>query len=150
MLKKQIDAAVLWPPIAYNLKKNLGEKAISWSVQSEQAFFWLAITTENQTNEKREALKKFIEGLSKSEMFLQENEMRAKQIVATYLNMNNSYMEYYWPKQRFTIELPQSLLLRLEDEARWKIKSKLITETKIPNYLAYISSDILKLIKPNI
>ena len=78
--KKEIDAIVIWPPHAYNLRNELGENAIGWSAQSGQEFFWLALTTKNNINEKQSALKKFLECLLKSENFLQENETQAKKL----------------------------------------------------------------------
>ena len=148
ILKKRIDATVLWPPFTHNLKKELGENAVSWSAQSEEPFFWLAITTENKMNEKHSIYKKFLECLSKSERFLKENEMKARQIITKHLDVNDTDVNYFWPRHRFRIELPQSLLLRLENEARWKIKNDLTHKKGIPNYLDFISPDILEQIRP--
>jgi len=149
ILNKEIDAVVIWPPQAYNLKKELREDAISWSAQCGQPFFWLALTTEPHINEKKSSLKKFLECLSKSEKFIQENEIQAKQIIIKYLDSDKAYMDYYWPKQNFTVELPQSLLFRLEDEARWRIKNILTDKTEVPNYFDFICTDALDQVKPS-
>lgn len=148
IINKKIDAIVIWPPHAYNLKNELGENVISWSVQSGQEFFWLALATESNINEKQSALNKFLECLSKSEKLIQENKMQAKQIIINYLDFNEAYIDYHWPKQNFIIELPQSLLFRLEDEARWRIKNNLTDIKAVPNYLDFIFWDALEQIKP--
>jgi len=45
--------------------------------------------------------------------------------------------------------LDQSLVLALEDEARWAIKNKLTSKTKVPNYLNHIHLDALKSVAPS-
>ena len=65
-----------------------------------------------------------------------------------HLDFDEGYMNYHWPKQSFVIELPQSLLFRLEDEARWRIKNNLTDNKEVPNYLDFIFTDALEQIKP--
>jgi ABC-type nitrate/sulfonate/bicarbonate transport system substrate-binding protein len=49
---------------------------------------------------------------------------------------------------RFLKSLDQSLILAMEDEARWMIKNNLTGEKKTPNLLDYIYFDGLNTIKP--
>ena len=145
---KRIDATVIWPPHAFRLQKALGKNAVSWSAQSGQPFFWLAITTNRVLNGKPTAVKNFLACLAKAETFLKENEAQARQIVRNYLNLDSVYMDYHWKKQVYAVELAQSLLLRLEDEARWKIENQYVHDKEVPNYLNAIVMDMLKQVNP--
>ena len=146
--EKRIDATLIWPPHAFRLKKALGENVVSWPAQSGQPFFWLAITTNRILNEKPTAVKKFLESLSRAESFSMENEAQAMQIVQNYLNLDQAYMDYHWKKQIYKMELPQSLLIRLEDEARWKIENGYVNDKGVPNYLNAIIMDVLQQVNP--
>jgi len=57
-------------------------------------------------------------------------------------------MDYHWKKQVYAVELAQSLLLRLEDEARWKIENQYVHDKEVPNYLNAIVMDRLKQVNP--
>ena len=54
----------------------------------------------------------------------------------------------YKPENRFSLSIDQSLILAMEDEARWMISNKLTGEKQVPNFLDYIWDDGLKAIKP--
>jgi NitT/TauT family transport system substrate-binding protein len=46
------------------------------------------------------------------------------------------------------VTLTQVLLITLEDETRWAIKSKLVEKSKMPNYIDFIYVDGLQAVKP--
>jgi NitT/TauT family transport system substrate-binding protein len=57
-------------------------------------------------------------------------------------------MDILWSESLFSISLDQSLIVTMEDEARWMIKNNLTSEKQIPDFLGYIYEDALKAIKP--
>jgi NitT/TauT family transport system substrate-binding protein len=59
-------------------------------------------------------------------------------------------MDTVWQQNQFTLSLDQSLVLAMEDEARWMIKNNLTTERQVPNFLDYIHEDGLKAVKPEL
>jgi NitT/TauT family transport system substrate-binding protein len=44
--------------------------------------------------------------------------------------------------------LDQSLLLALEEEARWAIANRLVPGTQVPNYLEFIHPEALSAVRP--
>jgi len=57
-------------------------------------------------------------------------------------------METVWFQNQFSLSLDQSLILAMEDEARWMISNSLTTEKTVPNFLDYIYPDGLSAVKP--
>jgi NitT/TauT family transport system substrate-binding protein len=53
-----------------------------------------------------------------------------------------------WHENNFSLSLDQSLIVAMEDDARWMIKNKLTTEKQIPDFVNYIYVDGLKAVKP--
>jgi len=49
----------------------------------------------------------------------------------------------------FNVSLHQSLLITLEDQARWAIEHKLTDKSEVPNYLDYIYFDAMNEVKPD-
>ena len=56
--------------------------------------------------------------------------------------------ETTWADHKFIITLPQSLIMTMEDMARWKIENNLIETTEVQNYLGNIYIDALGEVKP--
>ena len=57
-------------------------------------------------------------------------------------------MESAWSRDQFLLSLDQSLIVAMEDQARWMIDNNLTTEKQVPNFNDYIYEDALKEIKP--
>jgi NitT/TauT family transport system substrate-binding protein len=70
-------------------------------------------------------------------------------IVAQRLKMDGEVLTATWGYFQFKLFLDQSILLSLEDGARWAIRNKLTDATKIPNYLDYVYMDALKEVNPS-
>ena len=68
--------------------------------------------------------------------------------MAKRLNQDQDLISEIWNDFTFEILLEQSLIIELEDVARWAIKNNLTTGTKVPNYLNYIYLDALAEVKP--
>ena len=58
-------------------------------------------------------------------------------------------METVWSQNQFSLSLDQSLIVAMEDEARWMIKNDLTTEKQVPNFVDHIFTKmVLKQVKP--
>ena len=57
-------------------------------------------------------------------------------------------MAAVWSRNDFSLSLDQSLVVAMENEARWMIKNRLTFETEVPDFLNYIYVEGLNSIKP--
>jgi ABC-type nitrate/sulfonate/bicarbonate transport system substrate-binding protein len=145
----QVDAIVIWEPHGYNAKKLLGDKAIrlpSSDVYKETFNF---MVMNDFAEENPEILKKFLRAVDKATTFIKNYKEESQDIVAKRLNLDREVMDALWDEFVFGISLQQSLIVTLEDEARWAIKNNLTGKTKVPNYLGYIYLDALYELKPD-
>jgi NitT/TauT family transport system substrate-binding protein len=74
--------------------------------------------------------------------------VEAWSILQKRLRLNDSYAKTVWLRNQFSLSLNQSLILAMEDEARWMIKNNLTTEINVPNFPDYIYEEGLKALKP--
>ncbi len=143
-----VDAIVAWQPNVMTIQDRLGGDAVIWDVQSGQPMYCVLATTETWAAKHPELLQRFLKSLLQAENYLIENGDRARGIVQKRLGYSERYISTIWPEHRFSLRLEQSLILAMEDQARWMIENKLTAENKIPNFLEYIHEDGLKAVKP--
>jgi len=93
-------------------------------------------------------LGRFLKALVEAEGYVIRNPTEAKAIVQTRQNLDAAYMETIWSQNQYGLTLDQSLIVAMEDEARWMIKNNLTDERQVPNFLDYIYEDALKAVKP--
>jgi len=144
----QVDAIVIWEPHGYNARKLLGDKAIrlpSSDVYKETFNF---MVMNDFAEENPGVLKKFLRAVDKATTFIKDHKGESQGIVAKRLNLDREVMDALWDEFVFEISLQQSLIITLEDEARWAIKNNLTDKTEVPNYLDYIYLDALYELKP--
>jgi NitT/TauT family transport system substrate-binding protein len=145
----EIDAIVTAQPYADAAKQRLGDNAIVWSVQSNQPLQTQVISTEKWITEHPDFIVRFLRSLALAEEYVILHPVEARAIVQKQLSVDAAYMDTVWSQNQFSLSLDQSLIVAMEDEARWMIANDLTTETHVPDFLDYIYVDGLEAIKPN-
>lgn len=143
-----IDAIATAQPYANSAKERLGANAVVWPAQGSQPIFGLIVSTDEWIMKHPEPVSRLLKSLAKAEEYAIRNPVEAKAIVQKRLNVDAAYMETVWSQDQFLLSLDQSLILAMEDEARWMINNNLTTEKNIPDFLDYIYEDGLKAVKP--
>lgn len=144
-----VDAVVLAQPDANKVKESLGGNYFFWQAQSGQSLFGLVVSTGEWAANHPEIIKRFLKSIADAEQYVNSHPAESKIIVQKGLNLDSAYVETVWQQNRFGLTLDQSLLLAMEDEARWMIDNGLTPEKNVPNYLDIIFADGLKSIKPD-
>jgi NitT/TauT family transport system substrate-binding protein len=144
-----IDAIATGQPAVNSIKDRLGDNAVVWSAQSNQPLYAMAISTDEWIQQHPELIARFLKSLAEAEEYVNTHPAESKAIVQKRLNLSADYMDTVWKQNQFTLSLDQSLVLAMEDEARWMIRNNLTTERQVPNFLDYIQEDDLKAIKPD-
>ncbi len=144
----KIDAAVIFNPHAYELKKTLRGNAVFWSAQDDQRVYALLYGTEEFLRAHPDIAARYVSALFEAEKFLKENANQAKSILSEYTGYDTEYVDGIWPNFDFTLSLDQSLFLSMEDQARFIIDNSLVSDKDIPNYLNFIYFDALEGVSP--
>lgn len=145
-----VDAVVLAQPEASVVGKSLADNATFLSVQASQPAYTLAICTNAWAANNQESASGFLAALSDAEAFVGENPAQARAILQEQLGLDSAYMDLVWTQNTFALSLDQSLILAMEDEARWMIRNKITTETAMPDLGAYVDVAPLNAVKPGV
>jgi NitT/TauT family transport system substrate-binding protein len=148
IVQGKVDATITWHPHNYYIKKILGDNAIVWSAQGEQDVYWVVFCKDEFVQKHPEKISRFLKALIQAEEFVKDNDLKAKEIIAKRVNLDLLYIESVWSDFHFVVDLPQAMIITMEDQARWKIENNLTNAREVPNYLDYIYTDALDTIKP--
>jgi len=143
-----VDAVVSRPPYVSATTGQLGENAVVWQVQSSQALYAILTARNDWLNGHSEAVSRLLKSLRQAEDYLIKHPTESRAIVQQRLNFDDAYMNAVWSQNQFSLTLEQSLIVALEDEARWMISENLTTEKQVPDFGKYMYIDSLKKLKP--
>jgi len=143
-----IDAISTAQPYINAARDRLVDNAVVWPAQSSQPLFALIVTTDEWISGHPGPAGRFLRSLSEAEEFAVMHPTEARAIVQRNLNLSPSYMDTVWQQNQFSLSLDQSLILAMEDEARWMIANNLTNEAKVPDFREYIDTTALEDVKP--
>ena len=89
-----------------------------------------------------------MKAIEKGNDLIKENKEEAITIVSQRLKMERGLVASVRDDFEFQLVLDQSILITLEDEARWMVEKNLTDKTEVPNYLEYVYIDALEEVKP--
>jgi NitT/TauT family transport system substrate-binding protein len=150
LLNGDLDAVMSIPPFTTSIHKQLGANAALWSAQNSQPFYGLVLANDDWIRQHPRAVEQFLRAMNEAEEFVISHPDEAKEILQKKLNFSDEEIARVWSQNQFSLSLDRSLILAMEDEARWMIENGLTSETKIPDFLDYIYEDGLKTIKPEV
>ena len=143
-----LDAIAVVEPDATKAKELLGNNAVAFSNQGiYKKTFNLTVRKDFAQNHP-ETLIRFLKAIDKANKFIRENKEKSQTLLAGTLKLDKKDVTTIWDENPKTLSLDQSLLLTLEDEARWAIKEGLVDKKEVPNYLNFIYFDALESVKP--
>ena len=148
LLSGAVDAVTTWQPYVDQIKTQMGKELTIWSTQEEQPSFTLVMCTGAWTKQNPKLAERFLESLVQAENYMLQHRDTSRDTIQQQLNYSEEYVASVWPDHHFMISLEQSLILAMEDEARWMISNGLTVEKQVPNFVKYIYADSLETVKP--
>jgi ABC-type nitrate/sulfonate/bicarbonate transport system substrate-binding protein len=144
-----VDAVVLAQPEAGLVEGQLGDNATFFSVQGGQPSFALAVSKKEWIDRNPDSVRKFLAALADAEQFVESSPAETRAIIQKRLGLDSDYMDRVETQNTFALTLDQSLIIAMEDEARWMIKNRITPKTEVPNFTDNIYTDGLEQVKPD-
>jgi ABC-type nitrate/sulfonate/bicarbonate transport system substrate-binding protein len=148
LANSRVDAVLIWERWAENLKKHFRDKITVWPGQSGQKYYWLLVTTDDLLQARPRVLEPLFRALHQAEIFLRGHAEEAVKIVARRVDLDPVTVKAALARSRCALSFEQSLLLVMEDEARWIIRNNLTGQSWVPNYLDYMNVEALSKVNP--
>jgi NitT/TauT family transport system substrate-binding protein len=144
----KIDAFIAELTAAEELQSLQDGSVIAWPAQGGQPSYNLVTGRKDWVIGHPEPTIRFLRSLDAASEYATTHPEDAKRIVKERLNLTDTYINAVWPDHHFSLTLDQSLVLAMEDEARWMIANNLTNGTEIPDFREYIYTDGLNTVKP--
>jgi NitT/TauT family transport system substrate-binding protein len=148
VVRGDVDAVLTTQSWMPETLAGLGPNAIVWPAQGNQPLYALAVTSDDWIRTHPDLAVRFLRSLAQAEEYLQTDEAGAKSIMQRNLGPNATYLDAEWERDRIGLSLDQSLILAMEDEARWMIANNLTNATAIPDFTGYLNTSALEEVKP--
>ena len=144
-----VDAIVAWQPNVDTITSRLKGNALDWPAQGSQAAYCVVIGTDSWIAAHPDALERFLAALREAEEYAASQPDEARNIVRNRLSYEDTYISGIWPDHQFSLTLDQSLILAMEDEARWMIANNLTNTSVVPDFNRFIRADPLEKVHPD-
>ncbi len=148
VINGDVDAVISFPPYVETARQQLGDDAVVWAVQGKQMLYGLITCRTDWLPQNQELVKRFLKSMSQTEDYMVQHPNEAKAIVQKKMNYTDDYMTTVWARNEFSLSLDQSLVVAMENEARWMIKNNLTSQTLVPDFINFIYVEGLNSVKP--
>lgn len=148
LVNGDIDAFSMREPFVSQATQPLGDNAVVFMQPGLYRKTFSLVVRNDLLKQNPRLVQRLIQGLAQAEAFALKQPDRAKEILARGLEAKPEEVAQLWKDSNFMVSLDQSLLVGLEDEARWIISSKLSDAAQAPSYLDMIHVDALKAVNP--
>lgn len=147
LVNGEIDAFSMREPFISKTKKLIQDKAIVFAEPGLYLKTFNLVALKDFIKYKPQVVNRVLRALIQAEEFTKKYPDQAIKIVSKALEISGSEIAGLWSDINIGVSLDQSLLLSLEDEARWAISNRLTDKTKVPNYLNFIHMNGLEKVK---
>jgi len=145
----RIDAFSMRNPFIADARQMLPDKTVElFGEDLYRKTFNLAARQEYLQNN-AEACRRLVRALARAEALVTRNEAAALEACLRGMGADRKgELSADWPHFNLGLSLDQSLLLTLEQQARWALRSRGGDARAIPNYTDYIETAILEAVQP--
>lgn len=148
LAKGEVDAVSIWNPVIFDLQKSLGGRAVTFYADDIYFETFDVVARKEFVKQRLAAAKSVLRALLRAEAFVRGLPAEARRDAAAALRQDLAQIEAILRPFDFRVRLEQSLLVLMEEEARWAIRSGLIPVQNTPNFLTSLEAEPLLAVKP--
>jgi ABC-type nitrate/sulfonate/bicarbonate transport system substrate-binding protein len=143
-----IDAASTWQPNVLDAQLALSDNAVTFYEPLAYAETFDVVGRSDFLKAHSTAIEKLVRAILKSEQFNRAHPEEALNLVAEWLKIDVKSMWPAWKDFNFRVDLQQSQLITMEEEARWALARGYVEKGPIPNFLPNLYLDALLAVQP--
>ena len=148
LLDGRVDAVSAWGPDQKIVAKSLAGRSVLFQDPYIYTETFVLAGRASYVAANQEAMRRLLRALIRAEEFAVRHPAEAQAIVTTASDLPQGVLSECWRESARAVELDHALLIALEDETRWAVKSRLVQEAHMPNYLEYLDPRPLMAVKP--
>lgn len=143
-----VDAVATWAPVVAEARAALGSNAVLFTETNVYTLNFLLSGRGEFLQAHPRAMEKLLRALLKAEDFARARPEEALGLVARRLKVDADVLHSTWKDFNFRVDLKQSQLVTLEDQARWAMARGHVARGPVPNLLPNLYLDALLAVRP--
>lgn len=138
-----IDAASTWQPVRFQAETALGDAGISFTEPKAYTVTHVVVGRTAYVHAQAQALRRLVRALLRAEAFVKAQPAEATALASQLLRVDLGVLKRNWDDLGFRVNLLQSQLVTLEDEARWAMTRGYAAAREMPNFVSHLYLDAL-------
>ncbi|KQV81251.1 ABC transporter substrate-binding protein [Rhizobacter sp. Root1221] len=144
-----VDAVATWEPVKSAAEAALGSQAITFLEGDAYTVTHVVVGRSEFLKAQPAAIQKLLRALLKAEALVRDDPALALSLVAAQLKLPQETLIPVWNGLDIRVDLRQSQLVTLEDEARWAMARGYAVPGPVPNFLPRLHLDALVALLPD-
>lgn len=145
LISRKVDAVAAWYPTIGYLRTRLGADAVVFGDEA-YSMTWNIVAEREYLSRSPDAVRKILKALLKAQVYLFEHPEESMGITAAHVRIGADQLKGCWKDYDFNIRLGESLLVSLEDQARWALRNS-SGRIVIPDFKDFIYTRGLREVK---
>jgi NitT/TauT family transport system substrate-binding protein len=143
-----IDAIATWQPNVLGAQHALNDNAVTFLEPLAYTETFNIVGRSDFLRERSEAVAKLLRAILKAEEFNQAKPEESLNLIASRLEIDVNALQATWKYFEFRVDLAQSQLTTLEEQARWAMARGYLPKDRVPNFLPHLYLDALLSVRP--
>ncbi len=144
LIRRKIDAVATWEPYLTILQRKLGNNAVLLINEDIYRAVWNIAAEKTFVDENPDIIKRLLSALLRARYALEAHPGEAQRITDKYIGLSGASFSGI----NFDVRMSQTLLVILDDQARWAIRNHYTRKTEVPNYLNLLYTKGLEAVDP--
>lgn len=146
---ERFDAISLKEPYSTDAIKFLGDNAVVFEDRGLLLVTFNVVSRSSFIEKSPEVIRRLLKAIVQAEEFAKKHPEKLYELIAKTHKYDKAKWDIIMSDINLVVSLEQSLLLTLEDEARWTISEGFADKNEVPNYLDFIYLEGLQAVKPD-
>ena len=147
--KGQLDAAVVFEPFLTDLVSELTGTVKTHYGEDVYAFRYVLVGNPSYVESHSREVRGILSALNEANRLIRADPHATRIIVGKAIKENDATMQKLFNPSEYSLSLDHSLLLTLDDQARWAKSEGVVKAGAIPNFLNFIKHRHLESVLPN-
>lgn len=149
LARGEVDACSLREPLVSQAVALLGDNAVTFEEPELHVEYYNLLLCNPFLEKRPETVRRLLRAFVAAETLAKQHPQRARAVVARAFAISGPAQERLWPWLDLRVRISQSLLLAMEDQARWAVEGRWVENATMPNYLKFVCLDAMLSVKPS-
>lgn len=143
----EVQSILAWPPYTIDAERRIAPKALYFDAHLALDMYWVLVARTEWLNDNYDTVFAFLESIERSYRFMDKDKAGAALLISRILGYEVSEVLTEWKDYYFSLEMPQSLFLSLEQQATWK-NANIEGVEHIPDYSQFVNGALIRKLDP--